>query len=146
MKDNDLLNQQFDKGIKRTWWKSHLDHDPIEDAKVNQLRKLLELEPLPRALPEGTYDAESVSELRKIDFSSLDVDGWSWLLGAHNIRKRVALKLKGLNLKPFQDYDVNITGADAAKNLAPSFEGDSRVSVEDYNVNAAGDVAIVIND
>ena len=104
--NNEILYKQYDQGICRTWWKSHLHNDSIEDMKVNQLRKSLDLPLLSQALPEGYYDNQSVSKLWSIDFSPLDA---RYAPGFHNAHKATVLIIKGLGLLPL-DEEMNVSG------------------------------------
>lgn len=92
MESNDShLKQQFELGILRTLWKSHML------TKSESLRAALDLNLREKALPEGTYDREAVNQLWEIDFSSL-----GWLC---NFQKAIVLIFAGAGLTPATPVD-----------------------------------------
>jgi hypothetical protein len=88
-KNNENLSDIFDKGIRKTWFKSH-----ILD-KINELRGLMDMLPRNSAIPEGHYDSQVVEKLKVIDFSPLDT-----VLGQHNSQKFFVLNFSGIGFQP----------------------------------------------
>jgi hypothetical protein len=109
-KSNENLSDIFDKGIKKTWFKSHL----LE--KINELRELMGMLPRESAVPEGHYDSQVVEELHGTDFSPLDT-----VPGQHNIQKFAVLNFAGIGFEP---AELVIDHRDQHEENAVKFSGD----------------------
>ena len=102
------LAEIYTLGITRTLWKSHMLH------KINELRKALDLEARPTALPEGTYDKEVTDTLASMDFSELGT--------ACNAYALTVLTFAGSSLTP-----VNTGGIEEAPLLGGVEEGGEHI-------------------
>ncbi|MGI4775694.1 MAG: hypothetical protein ACRYE9_02005 [Janthinobacterium lividum] len=102
---NSNLGEIFDKGITRTWFKSHvLD-------KINKLRELLDMPPREAAVPAKHFDSQVVDQLKAIDFSPLDTS----ILGQHNMQKFFSLNFCGIGFEPAElvhATELDPTGVD----------------------------------
>ena len=85
------LEYIYDKGIKKTWWKSTL-----LDTKLNPLRQELGMVVRPEPLIKGQYDQEVVKKLENTDFSNLD----GCLPGLSNCCAWLVLHFAGIGLEP----------------------------------------------
>lgn len=88
---NDNLSEIYEKGIKKTWWKSKV----LE--KNNTLRDLLDMPNRETPVGHRQYDSEVTNKLSNIDFSPLDQGSY---VSVSNFIKWGGLNFAGIGYTP----------------------------------------------